>query len=177
MTTIKLETLVQIVSALAILIGIGLVVWELKQSRDLMRSQLISDSLITAEQTNVALMGEDPMSAISRFCTSDELLTDKDFRIVNLYLQTKFLQVSRQIEINKASGLYDEKEWQRLATFQFANIGGLEFGKWWWAEVREGYKVLQPELTALGDKIVNETTEVGCASFYNRYKERFRQDK
>lgn len=168
-----IESAVQIGSTLAILVGLALVVWELKQTRDLATAQLISDTLITREQSNVSLMGENPMAAISKTCFEKASLTEEEFRIASIYLQTKLLESIRRIEIAETSALFDERDWKENAALEFSFIAQSEFGRWWWQMVRESYRPFQPELVAFGDETIEASPAPDCAVFYRAYQEHF----
>lgn len=90
------ENAVQIATTLAILLGLALVVWELKQTRDLASAQLISDTLITREQSNLSSMGENPIATLSKTCFAKENLTGEEVRIASIYYQTKLLESIRK---------------------------------------------------------------------------------
>ena len=173
MSKSRFESTVQIGSTLAILIGLTLVVWELKQTRDLTEAQLISDSLITRQQSNVSLMGENPIAAISKACTASAHLTEEEFHVVRLHYQTKLLESIRRIEIAEASALFDESDWKENATLEFSTIAQTEFGRWWWQVVRSSYLPFQPELVAFGDEVIEASPAPDCRVPYRAYQKHF----
>lgn len=165
--------MIQVSSALAILIGLALVVWELKQARDLVTAQLVSDTLITRQQSHWSLMGENPMVVISKACSPSEHLTEDEFRIAILYYQTILLEPIRRIEIAGASALFDDQDWKEIATVEFSLIAQSEFGRWWWQMAKGSYLPFQPDLVAFGDEIVEASPDPDCGAIYRVYKERF----
>jgi len=54
----KLNTWVQVVTSLAIVIGLALVILELQQSREIARAQISSDSFALGAVHNTAMFGE-----------------------------------------------------------------------------------------------------------------------
>ena len=54
----KVDRWVQITTTISILIGLGLVIWELQQVKTLARAQLTSDSIAIYNDIRTAILGE-----------------------------------------------------------------------------------------------------------------------
>lgn len=73
METRKIANWVQIATGFGVLIGLGLVVWELQQSRAVATAQLTSDGFAHFHQLNISRMGESPATAPTNLYTAPEL--------------------------------------------------------------------------------------------------------
>ena len=68
MNSEKLSDWVQIITGFAIVLGLGLLIWELQQNREAIRSQLTSDGFIHVGQQHATIMGEDLALVIAKAC-------------------------------------------------------------------------------------------------------------
>ena len=78
---------IQIVSNIAILIGLGLVIYELNQSKQLVVAQMaqgISDRLVNQR---LALLGDDPRQALARAALDPAALEPSDAVALNTYYE------------------------------------------------------------------------------------------
>lgn len=81
----KLVNLVQILTAIALIAGLGLVLLQLKQNEDLARLQLISDSTESFKQLDSAMMGEDFATTMARINNPSAKITDADLYRYDAY--------------------------------------------------------------------------------------------
>jgi hypothetical protein len=57
----------QLLTLLSVFFGVGLVVYELRQTQELARAQLTSESFMLEAQLNSSLAGENPSAACFQF--------------------------------------------------------------------------------------------------------------
>ena len=68
----------QIVTGVAVLLGLSLVVWELQQTRTLMRVQLLSEGVDAQLSNYRARLGENPAPILTKACFSPDELTPEE---------------------------------------------------------------------------------------------------
>ena len=71
---------------IGILIGLVLVVIQIRQNSDLLRLQFISDEFMTETSSENLLIGDSPADAIMKAMYSPEDMTYADFRVNDAYL-------------------------------------------------------------------------------------------
>ena len=96
---------VQGVAAIAVVVGLILVIWELQQARQLARAQVSSDSFALASQINAVVLGETAAKVVEKACDTPESLTGADFEILRAYYQSWVSVVWKPICFRSESGL------------------------------------------------------------------------
>ena len=65
-STARFSNWFQIISNVAIIVGLGLVIYELNQGKRLVLAQLTSDDASSLRERNMTIMGESPQDAIAK---------------------------------------------------------------------------------------------------------------
>ena len=92
----KLSDLVQLLTALTLVAGIALVVWELRQSREFVSVDLVDRTLTEILESRRAKIGEDPLRAYARACNSEDLSIQDKLVLENYF----FMQMALVVRIN-----------------------------------------------------------------------------
>jgi hypothetical protein len=74
---------------IGILIGVALLVFEIRQNSDLMRLQFINDDLLLVADSEIPMLGDDPAAVMMKSFERPQDMTYADFRIVDAYLTAK----------------------------------------------------------------------------------------
>ena len=84
-STARFSNWFQIISNVAIIVGLGLVIYELNQSKQLASSQFVRD--YNARETSIllAMMGEDPREALAKAALHPVDLTERDVVALDAY--------------------------------------------------------------------------------------------
>ncbi len=101
-----LSDLIQILTGLAVLVGVVLVVLELQQARQLGRAEISSRSFDLFFEDWRALRGEESMGSIVKACNSPEEMTAHDIWTMHFYFQSIITRSSRLLLLNSVAG-YD----------------------------------------------------------------------
>ena len=127
----RIGHLSQIFSGVILILGIGLVIVELRQAKQLARAQLISDSFAIQADRLVAQLGENSAAIIAKACQGSEPLT----REVSAVLSTKY-QLHNLIAFRSwlLSELFEFEEatWRDTAATQFLYVFRNQHGRAWW---------------------------------------------
>ena len=78
----RLSTAVQITTLFALVIGLLLVLWELRITRDIARVELIAEGSAQNSARIQAMMGEESAASWARACDAPESLTTEDLIIL-----------------------------------------------------------------------------------------------
>lgn len=84
----------QVVANVGLLVGLVFVGFQLIQDRQLKTAELIAGSLQEAHTRNIALMGEDPASSLSKLEDGDQL-DDRERFIARAYFDARFANWTR----------------------------------------------------------------------------------
>lgn len=154
----KINSIVQIATSLAILVGLGLVVYELNQTKTLVMTQLTSDGFITGIQQEIAVIGENPSQAIAKACMNPSELTPDELILLDRLYQARIAQIQR------AKALQEMAEfgltWETLAEDSLPYIFNNEYGKLWWDNIASAY--LEEEIASLGNQIRHSESVADC---------------
>jgi hypothetical protein len=122
-----------------ILIGLALVVFEIRQNADLLRLQFINDDLLISAQTESPMLGEDPTKAMMKAMYTPEDLTYAEFRTVDAYLVSKMDLLTRRYILGQ-EGILEQSAWESNLGFTFEWLFGNKFSRLWWQhEGRRAY--------------------------------------
>jgi hypothetical protein len=91
-------------------LGLGLLIWELQQNREAIRSQLTSDSFVYAGQQNATIMGEDLALVIAKACETPEDLTTSDLVVLEAHIEERANYVWRIHRLSQRGSFYEESD-------------------------------------------------------------------
>jgi hypothetical protein len=86
--TARFSNWFQIISNVAIIFGLGLVVYELNQSKQLASGQFVSDNFARETSIWLAMMGEDPREALAKAALHPADLNERDVVALDAYYES-----------------------------------------------------------------------------------------
>ncbi len=144
---------------IGILIGLILVVMQIRQNSDLLRLQFINDEYMSASFSERLLIGENPADAIMKAMYSPEDMTYADFRINDAYLISKIDMMYRRYRLGQ-EGVFDEDNWRESNIgFTFEWLFGNRFSQLWWQHEGRGAYGDAPELVEYVDRKIKGVSE------------------
>jgi hypothetical protein len=150
---------VQIITGIAVVIGLILLIWELQQSRDVASAQLTSDAMDQILQIDLSEAGENPNVALTKACEDPNSLTNEDLWVLQSYYYANVGFILRAFLIEQRTGLY-EGIWIEAAYARFEGVFSSRAGRVWWEARR---KIYPQEIADLGDSILMAAnTSHGC---------------
>jgi len=161
----KISNWVQVITGAALLAGIGLVVWELRQNRDAFQSQLTSDGYHNISQRNIALLGERPADVLAKACDSPESLTKSELRILEAFYVDNLNSLRRSYVLARRGDYYDVDYWKRYPsdiTIMFETKVGISFWR-----TMTGW--VEPEIKHFGDELLAAGDYTSCAEMYDEW--------
>jgi hypothetical protein len=156
----KISHAIQMITGVVVIVGVVLVIVEMRQTKDLARAQLASDSWGMSIGRAQAMAGENPAHFYSKLCDGILVSTTEERLVVhNLYLQ-RFFIIQRAQEVELRGGFEDDR-WKKIATGNFRFIFETERGRAWW---KKGRKFADEELRNFGDSMLSALGPPRCAS-------------
>ena len=150
---------IQIISGVVLIVGIVLVVIELRQSKALAQAQLASDSWRVVIDRMIAQMGEDTPAAMAKACNNLPLTDEEKVTLASRF-QLQLAAIGRDQEVSRIAG-FDDTQY-RLIGSQFLPIFTTETGRRWWQSQRELYYRIAPTVAPIGDSILESMPTPDC---------------
>jgi hypothetical protein len=95
----------QIISNIAIILGLGLVVYELNQSKQLALVQFINDDYDRLTEIKLAMVGDDPRDALAKAALHPADLTERDVVALDAWYECIVLNWSNMQVTSQIAGL------------------------------------------------------------------------
>lgn len=151
---------------LSVLAGVGFVIWELQQQRELLRLEMFSEGTITNREIFMSGAGENPAIVLAKACEGSESLTTEDLMVLNFYYNETIETINRMRLLE--NGLYPVDAWEsNLLEGRFSFIFSTAAGRAWWESFGIDSDVREPidaYLASLGPP--------NCAEYFGNWKSR-----
>ena len=152
----NLHNFVQVSTTLALLVGVALVVYELRQTRDLASSNFQSETLIARIAGFQAVGGESFADAIANVCTSTDSLSAKDLVVLDAYFDQHYFSAGRLNHLEQSGNFGIPLE--SLLPLYYRKITDIPMG-WDWLQVKlETVPITDPR-----HKFITQVLEEGKA--------------
>ncbi|MGK0258896.1 MAG: hypothetical protein ACI96M_002332, partial [Candidatus Azotimanducaceae bacterium] len=169
-TVVRKENLIdwiQILTGLAVFLGLLLVVWEMQQEKDLVRAQLISEGHITDMSLSSMTLSENFASVRAKACFFPAELSDAELFEMYEYHAMLINNISRMQLLNEA-GVFSER-WQGWANGYLKTYLSTKSGQADLARLGVSAEIQQ----MIDDLIANDEIE-NCAARMESYFEKAR---
>ena len=153
--------IVQIVTSLAVVVGLGLVVAELQQSREATQSQLKTESYQIWTQLKSASLGDDSADVLSKACLTPETLSDADYMVLQNYYSVIINSIVRNRELSMGS-FYDDSLWQDAALGGLTEMFVTSPGRGYWKEIAPQW--VDPMVLEFGNQFLADMPPPNAAS-------------
>ena len=162
----QLNTLMHLITMLSVLAGVGFVIWELQQNRELVRLEMFSEGTIANRQTTLAQAGENPAVILAKACEASEALTVEDLIVLEFVFNETMESISRMRLLE--NGLYPVNAWQgNLLESRFSFIFSMPAGRAWWEA-----RTTLPAIKEPVDQYLATLGPPDCAERYADWKAR-----
>mgnify|MGYP001815225745 FL=1 len=158
--TARFSNWFQIISNVAIIIGLGLVVYELNQSRQFVHGQMIDQ--ITSRQTDrmLVMMGENPQATLAKAALHPADLNERDVVTLDALYSHVVLGWGSQVMAGEALGL--DLHWREAVPHEaqryFGSGPGRRWLKAWSAGISAGFGSID-EVFELALRAVSDASE------------------
>jgi hypothetical protein len=169
----NLNLTIQVFTSVVIVLGLGLVVWELRQAQDLTRAQLASEGWLEMMATSRASLSENFAVTRAKACLKPTELSEAELVEMSTYhgiLYDQFMRARGYSQI----GRYNASSWKTLAERNFSDILSTEIGRAEYATWE-----LRPEFSAIVEELRANNDLYDCQEYYrdivDLVKENFKQ--
>ena len=166
LTDTQINTIAHLVTMLSVLAGVGFVIWELEQNRELVRLEMFSEGTIANRESTLSQAGENPAVVLAKACENSADLTTEDLIILDFVFNETMETISRMRLLE--NGLYPVDTWQgNLLEPRFSFIFSMPAGRAWW-EARD----TAPAIKGPVDAYLATLGPPDCAKRYADWKAR-----
>ena len=162
MKTESINLIVQIATSIAVLVGIGLVVWELQQTRTLAETQLTADAWQDLHQTSLVKMGENSAAVSIRACFHPKKLSLEDFAVHWEEMSTRYYSMKRMVMTEDIAQFGTPVRQYLRANLR--SYLGYEVGMWDYNTLSE--KDWDPLMREVAAEIVESNDVLDCKMFW-----------
>ncbi len=138
----------QIITNIGVVIGLVLLLYELNQSRDLTRAQVVDSVYGAVVSRNLALLGENPEDAIAKSIFRPEELTEADAIVLNQFYTALLVSWLRNKDPRGLGYFGGSNEELALIIASEAYFLNTEPGRRWWSITKP---MTDPEIVAAVD--------------------------
>jgi len=131
----KYSQWIQVCMAIGVLVGLVLVVTELRQSRTLIRAEMAGENYDNVIQQNIALLGEDPSNILAKACKAENLEAS-ELLVLDQFFLMKLNTSIRLWTIQSIAG-FDAESYGYGIKASLIWIALLPQGESWWEEARK----------------------------------------
>lgn len=160
MNNSNLFNVIQLITGLALLIGLVLVFFELRQAKALSLAELSSEGYSEIMSEFRSVMGENPAPVIAKACLEPDKITPDEQVVLTAYYNLKIAHIERLrvLELVAEFGV----PWPMLAREQLARVLETEAGRSWF---EQRFRV-DTELYAIGQTLLQ--TDTDCRDRYSK---------
>jgi hypothetical protein len=164
MNSEKLANWIQVATSIAVLVGLGLVVAEIRQTHRLTRTEMGSAGFDLLFERWRSHIGENFAVARTKACVAPDELTDVELTELRHYYLVTFASINRQRVLRQLGG-FDDYDWQDAAEYEFRDIFREQPARAWFEASRDMLNGVSAGIVAIGDEIMRETTADCLARF------------
>ena len=129
------EFIIQLATLASVITGVALVVWELRQSREMVHVQLVHGTISEISQERSAMYGENLAQTLSTACFSPADLSNDQFFMLDAYFSN---QINRVIRARVQSQIGNfETPWRTIGIAQVQKVLAFPQGPRWISQRRE----------------------------------------
>ena len=123
------ENLIQIITATAVVIGLGLVIWELQQTKSLAVTQIVHGDFDNYTQNLTSIYGEDLNRVLATACFEPNKLDQAGGFVLDAYFDRQLLYIQRvRVQVNEAGF---DSPWRTIARTRTQEILSFPQGRQW----------------------------------------------
>ena len=124
-----MENLVQSVTAIAVVIGLGLVVYELRQAKSLAFIQIAHGDMDSGTQNLTSIYGEDLSRVLATTCFRPTALDQAGAFVLDAYFDSQLMYIQRiRVQVNVAGF---DSPWQTITHRRAKEIISFPQGRRW----------------------------------------------
>jgi hypothetical protein len=127
----------QLSANVAILAGVALVIFQLRQNADLLELQILKQETDSYIAGDLMMIGENYAETWQKMIEEPEKLNLAEFRAIESHLWAHDIVRWRNLYDLYSKGLLDEATWKRLVREDLEYELAHPYGRAWWEEIRD----------------------------------------
>jgi len=160
----NIERLIQVVTAIAVLVGLGLVIWELRQAKSLAFTQIIHANIDNAANHRVAVYGEELRHILSKACFEPDDLDRADAFVLDAYFISR-VEVIQRLKVQADIAGFSTP-WRLIAQETVREIISFPQGRAW-LDSSNSWILAQPDVVEFVGSLLSGKVEP-CSASINR---------
>ncbi len=154
---------VQVVTGIGVIIGLILVIVEIRQSREIARLQIISSDFSITANERFTMMGENLADVMAKACEDPNEISHSDWLIISSRYAEVLNRIRRGYAYSRNSTIYSDFDWQRW-TINFQLIFATKPGQEWWSQ----QTWVEPEIRKIGNEMLEQldVEQLECQTSY-----------
>ena len=155
----KWESQLQIVSALAVLVGVVLVIVQLRQNADLLELQILKQDAESNTAATVEMLPDNIYDISLKSITDPRSLTQLDYMKLDAFLWSFTIGRWRGTYDLSENGLLEPMSWQRQVRDEARIALANPFGRAWWERMKNVIEDLPEELVEFVDGVLADASD------------------
>ena len=148
---------IQIISSIAIVVGLVIVVFELNQNSIHQRAQLTHDDYVNLHTHMYTLMGENPAAVIAKARTSPQELSEEERIVVDAHLFSQYLFLESYEYIEQMGVFADD--WKDVVPVVIKKYFDYPYARSWWQRESTAGRKWTSELQELFNEALVDPSE------------------
>ena len=153
------------ITNLGVIIGLVLVLLQLRQDEELMRAELYSDAATARMELHYQMMDPELARVVVKSWTEPETLTLEELRVMDSYLLAAINENRRRLALDRLGLSAEVGAPENTLLFYFGN----RFAKAWWQQFKGDGGKMDAELRAI-DATISVTDEEWTMDFFKRLR-------
>jgi hypothetical protein len=162
MNSATISNWIQTITGVGIVLGLGLVIWELQQSHEAASSDLSSGYFQLQNQSLTAIMGDNAAEAIAKSCENPEALNHAELVILEHYYIDLINSIDRTKVLADRGRFYSDQVWRGLVGLLTPMLKTSP-GVGYWNSIARDW--VDPEILEVGDEYLKNLSR-SCAEDY-----------
>ena len=131
----KFDKLIGYLANLGVIGGLILVAYQINQSVEITRAQMLNDYFIADMQLEMKMMGENPNESLTKAIFNPGSITEEDLTVLDRYFNYGIVQLERLYAMQEL-GYMPNNDLQRRIDYLGWHLGN-PIGRAWWEEYKK----------------------------------------
>ncbi len=162
MKSATISNWIQTITGVGIVLGLGLVIWELQQSHEAASSELSSGYFELQNQGLTAVMGDNAAEAIAKSCENPEALNYAELVVLENYYIDLINSIERTKVLADRGRFYSDEVWRGLVGLLTPMLRTSP-GVGYWNSIARSW--VDPEILEVGDEYLKKISRT-CTEEY-----------
>jgi hypothetical protein len=159
---------VQSITGIAVVVGLALVIYQLRQDREFTRVQQANDAYAAYGSSVRSGIGEKGAEAWAVACDEPDGLSTEQMIVMSRMLTDQLNRVRAVYTRQMIAEDLISFDWKSAVPGNFGAIFSTEFGRWWWSTQQHW----EPEIVRAGNDYLRDNEIMECRSYYDLYRSR-----